>query len=337
MISLCVIARNEADCIGQCLESAQGLVDEMIVLDTGSEDSTPDIARELGAEVYFAKWESNFAAARNLSLARAAGDWILVLDADERLAPESFPYIRAAVSRDPAIYELLIENLTDSANPNQATMHYGPRLFPMGLRFRGRIHEQLDSDLPRTLLPQAKIIHSGYLPAVVQKKNKVNRNLPLLIAEAEEKPFCYFAQYNLAQAYLALGRVEEAEAAYWKVTEWAPHNAGSLSNAWVQLIALASTRKDFTEAWRRCELALPACKLNPDYWINRGGTLASLGKIAAAIESYTEAYELGQKPVYCGVYEKSSVTTRPFDGIARAYRLAGQDDLAKLFEYEQCA
>ncbi len=84
-VSLCMIAKDEQEHISGCLESVRGLVDEIIVVDTGSADRTKETARSCGAKVFSFPWTGNFAEARNESLRHATGDWIIFLDADERL------------------------------------------------------------------------------------------------------------------------------------------------------------------------------------------------------------------------------------------------------------
>src|SRR6185369_8334423 len=84
-LALVMIARDEARCIERCLDSVRAHVDEMLVLDTGSSDGTPEIARRAGARVASFAWCDDFAAARNAALALADADWSLVLDADEWL------------------------------------------------------------------------------------------------------------------------------------------------------------------------------------------------------------------------------------------------------------
>ena len=83
--SLCMIVRDEERYLAGCLESVVDLVDEIVVVDTGSTDSTPDIARRFGARVFNFQWVDDFSAARNESLRHATGEWIFWLDADERL------------------------------------------------------------------------------------------------------------------------------------------------------------------------------------------------------------------------------------------------------------
>lgn len=86
-VSLCLIAKDEEEFILSCLNSAKHLVDEIIVVDTGSRDETAGAALAAGARVFNFSWTGDFAAARNFALERAGSDWILVLDADEVLAP----------------------------------------------------------------------------------------------------------------------------------------------------------------------------------------------------------------------------------------------------------
>src|SRR5476651_717597 len=88
-ISLCMIVRNEERFLSDALTSVQGVVDEICIVDTGSTDDTVAIAESFGAKIKFFAWQDDFASARNEALAMASGAWILVLDADERLAPQS--------------------------------------------------------------------------------------------------------------------------------------------------------------------------------------------------------------------------------------------------------
>src|SRR4051812_15611125 len=80
-----MIVRDEARCIVRCLESVRDVVDEMVVVDTGSTDDTVSLAEGTGATVYHFAWVDDFAKARNVALTHCTGDWILVLDADEWL------------------------------------------------------------------------------------------------------------------------------------------------------------------------------------------------------------------------------------------------------------
>ena len=99
-LSFCMIVKNEEASLPQCLNSVKDVVDEMVVLDTGSTDKTVEIAKEFGAKVYHFEWCNDLSAARNESLKYVQGDWVLVLDADEVLTPEIVPQMKQAMMSD---------------------------------------------------------------------------------------------------------------------------------------------------------------------------------------------------------------------------------------------
>lgn len=99
-LSLCMIVKNEETFLSQVLESVKPVVDEMVILDTGSSDRTIDIAQEYGARVYHFQWGNDFSAARNHALQYVQGKWVLVLDGDEVLTPEIVPEIQQAIKND---------------------------------------------------------------------------------------------------------------------------------------------------------------------------------------------------------------------------------------------
>jgi glycosyltransferase involved in cell wall biosynthesis len=96
-LSLCMIAKNEEKQIARCLGSAKNFVDEIIVVDTGSNDRTVEIAKQFGAKVVSHEWKDDFSDARNVSLEHASGDWILVIDSDETISKEDLEKIRQLI------------------------------------------------------------------------------------------------------------------------------------------------------------------------------------------------------------------------------------------------
>ena len=99
-LSLCMIARDEAPFLKQCLQSAASHVDEIVVVDTGSSDDTVAVAEAAGAIVTPFEWVDDFAAARNVSLQTATRDWVLVLDCDEVVADRDWGRLRGAMRRN---------------------------------------------------------------------------------------------------------------------------------------------------------------------------------------------------------------------------------------------
>ena len=84
-----MIVRNNAETIEPCLASIKPWVDEMVVVDTGSTDKTPEIAERMGARVFHFPWQDSFSVARNESLRHARGDWIFWMDSDDTISPEN--------------------------------------------------------------------------------------------------------------------------------------------------------------------------------------------------------------------------------------------------------
>jgi glycosyltransferase involved in cell wall biosynthesis len=117
-LSLCIVARNEAAFLRDCIDSGRPVVDEVVVVDTGSSDGTPDIARDAGARVVRTAWPGDLGRAHNLPIEHARGDWVLSLDADEVLDPTGRHRLRALVhgNRHDA-YRLPVRNYSYEPEP----------------------------------------------------------------------------------------------------------------------------------------------------------------------------------------------------------------------------
>jgi tetratricopeptide (TPR) repeat protein len=219
LLSLCMIVRNEERFLAACLESVQGTVDEIVVADTGSEDATVAIAERFGARVVRHAWGDHFAEARNAALTAAKGEWMLVLDADERLAPGAGGVMRDAIAgADWQTGYLHFVNIGDDGAPGREWA--APRLFRLcpGIRYIGRIHEQLvHPGAPvRTRILPARVHHYGYQKDVYDERGKRERNTRLLEQalqdpEAQEpllRTNYLFHHANLATGAELVGRYE---------------------------------------------------------------------------------------------------------------------------------
>ncbi len=215
-VSLCMIVRNEEANLEACLRSVSGLIQEAIVVDTGSDDGTKDIARRHGARVFEFPWRDDFAAARNESLERASGDWVFWLDADDRVEAESHARLAALFAslqdtRDG--YMMRCVSLGAGRVPAQEVAHL--RLFRNDprLRFRYRVHEQVAPAVRRVggeLLDTDIVIrHEGYVDPVVYRR-KQERNLRLIELECAERPLDPFMLYYRGAVLLDLDRAAEA-------------------------------------------------------------------------------------------------------------------------------
>jgi tetratricopeptide (TPR) repeat protein len=212
-LSLCMIVRDEQDTLSRCLASVAGSVDEIVILDTGSRDETPAIARSFGAQVILEEWQGSFALARNASLEVASGDWILFLDADELLLDGDAERLRGLLPRTWCEgFQLSVISHTGRLDDGTSVTHRALRMFRNRpeYRFEGRLHEQLAHRLPSYLPGRVRdsgvrIEHHGYLDAVRARRGKSQRNLELLRLQQAESPPSAFLHFNLGSEHAALG------------------------------------------------------------------------------------------------------------------------------------
>ncbi len=225
-LSLCMIARNEAEMLGDCLKSVQGIVDEIVLVDTGSTDDTIAIAKSFGATVVERPWDDDFAAPRNEALKHATGDYVLQLDADERLASAAAKTLRRVVNRgdfDLAVIPLHNATSRDAAEAQVLAgvarmgepIHL-PRLFrrSAGVEYRGVIHESVAEWFAErkgklTSLP-VDIVHLGALKEVVTARGKDDRNQRLLRKRIESDPTNIVPYGYLALELLNAGDIAAA-------------------------------------------------------------------------------------------------------------------------------
>ena len=207
-LSLTMIVKNEEGYLEECLKSVKNVVDEIIVIDTGSTDRTVEIAEKYGANVFEFDWVNDFSAARNFALSKATGKWILYLDADERLHQKSVKELaKIKTLNEKAGYFCTVKSL-DNQNNRDNSMRY-IRLFRNieGLRFVGKVHEQISASLTENgakLFNSSILIdHVGYNIPENEKKAKAERNLSLLLEEYENSKSGYYA-FQLASTYLIL-------------------------------------------------------------------------------------------------------------------------------------
>ena len=232
-----MIVKNAEEDLGPCLESARALVDQIVIADTGSTDRTREIAAEFGATIISFPWTDHFADARNAALAPITTDWVLVLDADEELAPGAIEALPALLrdSEGAGGYSVTIRNYipqrfaqafeqSSRVNHDDAPRAKGApawiehtmvRLFRRHpqIFFTGRIHEEVDSQIRKAGLSigdaNFRIRHFGRLRAdAFGKKRTYYQELGRV--RVTEQPDSYLAWYDLGCEYLAAQQLDEA-------------------------------------------------------------------------------------------------------------------------------
>lgn len=312
-LALTMIVRNAEAELERCIESARAVADEIVVADTGSSDGTAGLAVRLGARVVLIPWEDDFARARNRALAEARADWILVLDADERLDPAALRVVPNLVrSESVAGYQVTIRNYTLSlddriwdrpavANDQRLAeagrfpayvTHRNVRLFRRapGIEFVGRVHESVGPRIVETggrLQDAHFLIHHFGLAADQQtrrRKNELYRELGR--KKVEEMP-------EDAQAHFELGLVE----------------FDNFHNDQTALRCFETARR-----------------LNPRLavaWLFSALAEARLGRHERALESIARARRLGDQTALVDETEADALyNLGRFDAARRAYRSA---------------
>lgn len=220
-LSLCMIVRDEEPYLCRCLESLDGVADELIVVDTGSQDRTVEIAREQGARVELFDWADDFAAARNEACRFARGEWIFMVDGDEYLEPAGLgPHLRALVERAPEhVDKILIEQRTLLDDGGTISLMVD-RLFRNrpGLRWKYRIHEVIETPAERTAMTREFcLLHDNSLKRRDDMRVSEEREqmyLHALALDHQEMPDDPRPAFYLASTLFGAGRQEEALEVY---------------------------------------------------------------------------------------------------------------------------
>lgn len=305
-ISLCMIVKNEEKNIVNCLERALKIVDEAVVVDTGSTDKTVQILKDNYEEnervkIIEHEWENDFSKARNKSLEYATGDWILVLDADERIFCDRKKLEDFLNSRDDEAYIIPIYNIIDRENIIiSSTM---VRLYkndnPI---YKGAIHEQIfingksyigdiiDGNI-------CKIYHYGYTGAVFKEKEKLDRNIDIIKAQIEEEPNVSFHWYNKGVMEMCKGNYKAAIDDLIKSHKLAKgHRMAFHNDLVIRLLQCMLIEKKYKMALEFVSIIAddPILRQIPDLYYYWGIAHASRKNYYKAVKCFMKAIEIGE-------------------------------------------
>lgn len=222
LVTACLIVRDEEEFLGDCLDSILAITRDVVVIDTGSVDRTADMARNRGCRVFAYEWRDDFSAARNYALQRAEGDWILSLDADERIHLNTTQADLYSLLERTDCHAFTVPIVSYvGPDPVQAHAVHDERIVlfrnDAKVRFRHRVHEDLSeslmachgTDLKTGRLP-VTIHHLGYLDPVVNGRQKHARNIRLLELETEESGHSPWVDYCLGTEWSSCGQWQKA-------------------------------------------------------------------------------------------------------------------------------
>ena len=324
-ISACVIVKNEEKNIGRWLDGMRQIADEMIVVDTGSDDNTAAIARAAGARVIPFVWIDDFAAARNFAIEQAQGEWIVFPDADEYFS-EPLRVRDFLLQNIAAGYEawlVTIINQDADRHGEEIQRFVNVRCFRnrLELRYKGRVHETLrceQGDIAYGMMPADLVLyHTGYSSRLIQQKMQRNwRLLQADIAQQGEGP-----QHYRYLADCCFGFHDYAQALHYaRLAIGAPlQSLGSASDMYyIVLESLRYLKSPMAERLQWAAKGVQRFPDLPDFYVERGMLFAEQKCDAAAIADLQTALQLGTKP------RKTAEATRLFGLIDRVYARLGE-------------
>jgi GT2 family glycosyltransferase/tetratricopeptide (TPR) repeat protein/2-polyprenyl-3-methyl-5-hydroxy-6-metoxy-1,4-benzoquinol methylase len=298
-LSLCMIVRDNARTIEACLSSIRPWLDEMIVVDTGSTDATPEIAARLGARVYHFPWCHSFSAARNESLRHARGRWIFWMDSDDTIDAENGRKLRELAYRDadPSILGYVMQvHCPGSGDEGDAdvTVVDHVKLFRNrpDLHFDGRIHEQV---LPAIRAAGGEVaetgifvVHSGYDHSPAGQKKKLERDLHLLNLELAERPGHPFTLFNLGMTYADVCRYPEAVDFLQRSIQQSDPGASHLRKAYALLVHAYAELRRPEAAWDACREGLRRFPRDGELRFRQAVLLHEAGQLREAVQVYLD-------------------------------------------------
>ena len=306
-VSLCMIVKNEEKNLPRCLESVKDIVDEMIIVDTGSSDSTVEIAKSYGAKIINYRWDNNFSEARNESLKHATGYWIMLMDADDEFCREDKDKLMDIINHaDGEVYFLETHSYVGNRPGTDITVNLNLRLLKnnTGYYFSNAIHEQLMNEkydkMPGAKLPvnigDIKVYHYGYLSENIILKNKRVRNTEIIKKQILEEPTNPFHYFNLGSEYFADNNFKSALDAYNVVYKNFDPYTGFSSKMLVRMILCHFYIDNFEEALKLISDSLEYYPLMTDIEYLRGMVYYRQNRFTIAIRSFEKCMQMGEPP-----------------------------------------
>jgi len=296
-ISLCMIVRDNTDTIEACLSSIKPWVDEMVIVDTGSTDDTPEIARRYGARLFDFPWCDDFAAARNESIRHAGGEWVFWMDSDDTIDPENGRKLRALAdgNQDGNTLGYVMQVHCPAApdeGPSDVTVVDHVKMFRnhRGLSFECRIHEQVLPSIREAggdvAFTDIFVVHSGSDHSPAGQKRKIARDLHLLELELHDRPNHPFALFNLGMTYADIDEHAQAVDALRKSLEFSGAQDSHVRKVHALLVASLMRLERYDEAEQAGTEGLRSFPDDPELRFRQGMLLHELGRCDEAEVAY---------------------------------------------------
>lgn len=325
-ISLCMIVKNEAENLPTTLASVFGIVDEIIIVDTGSTDDTKKIAESLGAKVFDFEWENNFAKARNFSFSKATHDWVLWLDDDVLVNGEEIKPLLQSIS--PTVGGIMMDyHYAHDEEGNCFATHKKVRLCRNDGTFMWKkpIHEDL-VPVGAVEVMQTDKIYVKHLASPERVRKSSERNLDIALKEYDDNSKDPRVVFDLANAYLALGNYEEAIRKY---LEYIPMS-GWNEEIYIAYCRTAQCLLALNQLDEAANMLLRAVKTEPRY-AESYRMLAHVSMIKGEwlnAEDYLKTVLMKEKPETTIVWNPFEYEVAPYYELAQVYERMNRVDEA---------
>ena len=303
-LSLCAIVKNEEKSLPQCLESVKDVVDEIVILDTGSTDKTVGIAEQFGAQVHHFQWCDDFAIARNEALKYVRGEWVLVLDADEVLEPAILPQLRQAIEAEDNLVVNLIRHEVGSSQSPYSLISRLFRRHP-AIKFTRPYHALIDDSITELLtrepqwrvvsLNEVAILHYGYQAEAIASLDKYTRARLMMEKFLANHPNDPYVCSKLGALYLQSGSIKNGIKFLKQGLKSNLAEPPVLFEIYYSLGNAYTRQKDYERAQKNYQKAiaqpiLPKLKIGA--YNNLGSLLLNLGALAAAKQALDKVVQL---------------------------------------------
>ena len=295
-LSVCMIVRDSAKTLRECLEGITPWVDELVVVDTGSLDDTVSIAQEFRAKVHYFRWCDDFSAARNVSIEHASGDWLFWMDSDDTIDAASGERLRKlALGPHRADVLAYVAQVVCPGDDGGETVVDHVKLFRNhpGIRFEFRIHEQLLPSIRRlggqVAWSDVSVVHSGSDTSPEGKAKKYERDLRILQLELQERPEHSFALFNFGMTYADMERYDEAVGWLKRCLAASAADESHVRKAFALLVMCLAGLDQTEEAIDTCERGLSLFPQDAELHFRRGMLAHGKGDSERAIGEYYQS------------------------------------------------
>ncbi len=303
-ISLCMIVRDEERVLDACLASAVPYFDEVILVDTGSVDSTVEIARRHGdkVKIFHFPWINDFSAARNYSLEQATSTWAMWMDADDELPKECGRQLRPliALAEDRVAGFIMQVHIPPKEGELGYTVvdHLKCFLRRQAHRFEGRIHEQILEPIYRAggIVEKTNlyVVHSGYDYSDAGQAKKKQRDYTILELDMAERPDHPFPRFNYGMTLFHHQEYDRAIVRLNECLERSKPEESTVRKVYAMLAGCHMAKRDLASARIAIDTGLIRCPLDKELLFRAGNLYRELGDLKAAEQFYLRLFSSGE-------------------------------------------